>query len=579
MPAEDNQYAKLLVDRKHLLNDIGRINYCDSTESEEGFSRPKDYFCDNVVFWTLCHDHSKNDEKKSFVTTNAIAIGSVRAIVTEYLDKPNPKYIGRGKDHDPDTTRQRIHREKKAALKMGKGKNPEYVPGYIATKISLSKEMTLHDVQRFLAMAEDKLRENSIVLHDIDIACDCTGITTRKLVEEYLVANDVSIQKVLPDKSKVGNDCISWMDTKGQRCKVYNKFVQMLQSCDVRKPLGSLVADLICNHDPNFAKKLLEYRDEGMTRIEMTIYSSRICHVEWYEKRMDRLLDFLDECPVHKVSFDDQWGRIAQRLTSVLAMHVTKSNSDPVFVYSHWWNSVTGKLQGYARKDIKRDDVEKILANFSFNDRPLYFVGGKLDKKGNFKVIEESTWRRKKGCDVITLVPGPGRGLYPSYRDIKRKALAFEDVGLGTVANITLGWPKRSIDRRSKPLAKISKKRDNIPKEDEIDESSGSEEEDETYRDENLREINISAEGRFISAHSFVKKEGAQTLTIVAFGRRQYYGRLTTYLMAKDGSRIISTYSLQNIVEEEIVHGVYFDVRLLRAIEINGYRDVECMLV
>lgn len=586
MPADDNKYAKILLERKYLLNDIAGINYCGSTEARKGFPEVMEYFCDNIILWTLCHNHSKIDANRSFVVTNDSAVGIIRNIIKEFIDKPNLKYIGRGMDHEYDKIRQKIHRKRENALEMGKGGNPKYIPGYIATKISLS-EMSLDQVHSFLELAEDKLRTNFIVLHDIDIANDCSGITTRALVQKYLIEKGISIQKVVPDRSKVGDDCISWMDDKGQRCKVYNKYIQMLQSCDVRKPMGSLIADLVHNRDTNFTDKLLEYRETGMTRVEMTIYSSKIRSVEWYRDQIDGLFDFLDECPVHLVSFDDQWEKITRRLTSVTAMHITNkyasSGKEYIFVYSHWWNSITGKIQGYARKGIETEYTEKVLANFSFNDRPTYLITGKLDREGNLESIVESTWKREDGCDKITLVPGSGRGLYPSYNGISGRTVKFEDVGLSTSNGITLGWPKRRIDKRSKALAKISKIKRSIPKENDTkDESSNDNDESDDESDDGdntLEEVNISEAGRFTSAHSFAKNNGPQTLTIVSYGRRMYHGKLTTHVIAKDGTRLISTKSLQEIVDEEIVHGIHFDVRIIRPKTLHGYRDVECTLV
>ncbi|KAG0038943.1 hypothetical protein BGZ83_002947, partial [Gryganskiella cystojenkinii] len=160
------------------------------------------------------------DENKPFATSTSSAIGIIRSILAKYLDNPNLKYIGRGRDRDPDDARMKVHSRRDAALKMGRKGKPMYITGYIAVKISLS-ELPLEDVY---GLAEEELRANFIVLHDVDIACDCAGITTRALVEDYLVANGVSIQKVVLDKSMVGNDCISWRDHKERRCKVYNKF-------------------------------------------------------------------------------------------------------------------------------------------------------------------------------------------------------------------------------------------------------------------------------------------------------------------------------------------------------------------
>ena len=172
-------------------------------------------------------------------------------------------------------------------------------------------------------------------------------------------------------------------------------------------------------------------------------------------------------------------------------------------------------------------------------------------------------------------MPGASRGLYPSFSSVDEEVLAFEDVGLGTVSNITIGWPKRRINKRSKALAKISKE-DGIPRNDEMEKTDDDSESDED--DGRLCEINISANGRFTSAHALAGNRPF-VYTVIGYGRRVYYGNLTTYLTTKTGTNIQCTRSLQEIVEEEIVHGVHFDVRIIRPIKINGYRDVECELV
>jgi hypothetical protein len=235
-------------------------------------------------------------------------------------------------------------------------------------------------------------------------------------------------------------------------------------------------------------------------------------------------------------------------------------------------------MQGTIRRSVGAREVEKLLANYSFNDRPIYFIQGDIGSNGKFKSTQTSTYQREEGSKAITLVPGPGNGLYPNYKDLKGKALRFEELGLTSHSNVTINWPEKRITKKSKPLAKIIKVR-GIPEK--LDDTSEDElsETDSSTEEKILEEVNISACGRFTSAHSLAKARGAQTYTVIGYGRREYRGRLATFVVTKSGDRIQCTKRLQALVEEEITHGIWFDVRIVRDIKINGYRDVECELV
>jgi hypothetical protein len=508
----------------------------------------------------------------------------VRNILEKYIDNPNIKYIGRGQDKEYNSANRKVHNKRKKSLHMDSGNAPEYIPGYIAIKVSLS-EMPLESVHEMLDISQEELRSNFVILHDFDIACDCGGITTRALVQKYLVGKGVSVEDVVNDRSKVGDDCISWISRRKKglvhRNKVYNKFVQMLQSCDVRKTLGSLVSSLVYNKDSNFTEKMLEYKDDGMTRVEITVYSSKLRSIEYYEGCIERLLEYLDKCPVHRVPFEEQWHKIVRCLDSAVAIYVANCST---FMYSHWQNAITGKMQGVVRKQVNKKEVDNLLANYSFNGRPIYFIWGKLKDNGNFDVVRKSTCQREEGCDAMTLVPGPSNGLYPSFREL-RGAVQFNQIGLTSHLNITINWPERRINKKSKPLAKISKT-PGIPKVGEkIPSAKGKEKDNVSVDDESdteegvLKEVNVASCGRFISAYSLAKSRGRQTYTVVGYGRRSYYGRLTTFVITKDGYRIQCTKTMQELVDEEIVDKMWFDIRIIRGKKINGYRDVECELV
>lgn len=557
----ESQIRKIYKEYNYLLNDTSDIIYPEG-DGVSGFHHKSAYLCDNIVLWMLCHDTDKKSVGH-YGTTTGFALGTIREILRKYIEKPNLKFIGRGRDKNPDTIREKVHRRKKKSIKIG-----DYHPGYIGIKVSLS-DTTLLEVHRMLDLAMDAFEESYIVLHDIDIFADCGGITNREIVEQYLLDNDISFQSILGDRSKVGDDCISWMIKGERRNKVYNKYIQMLQSCDVRKAIGSIIADLVYNSDSKFSDKLISYQDKGMSRVETTFYSSTLQSIDYYTSRMDNLLEFLEECPVYYVSLKKQWKKLVKRLDSTFAIYISNKK---IFTYSHWWNSVTGKIQGYSRGKVSKDEVEKLLANYSFNDRPMYFIKGKLLDDGTFDVSKKRTYWREEGSEIMTLVPGISRGLYPSFSRLEREALSFEDVGIVPYKNITIDWPKRTLRKFHKALVDVTWER-GIPTIDELENPLPKEDNSNI-----LKKINISSTGKFKSANSLAK-DGLKEYTIVKYGYREYYGSQVIHIVADDGTKIRCTKKLQTLVEGQIPKGKPFQVELTRAVKIQGYNDVHCRLV
>jgi hypothetical protein len=561
----ESEIRKIFKDYGYLLNDVAGVVY-PKEEEVSGFHRRSVYSCDNIVLWMLCNDTNKKDTVKKNGTTTGFAMATAREILRKYIDSPSLKFIGRGKDKDLNSVRIRVHERKKRSLKM----TDKYLSGYIAIKVSLS-EVPLSEVHKLLETAMDELEESYIVLHDIDVFVDCRGITNREIVQEYLLENDVSIQSIVNDRRNVGDDCISWMVKGKRRNKIYNKFIQMLQSCDVRKAIGSIIADLIYNSDPKFTAKLLRYKEKGMSRVESTFYSGTLRPIEYYTSKMDSLLEFLDECPVCHTGFEKQWKRLIRRIESSFAVYIVNKE---VFAYSHWWNSITEKIQGYSRSKVSEKEVEKLLANYSFNDHPMYYVEGNLMEDGTFKVTKTRTYSRDDGSTAITLVPGANRGLYPSFDGLERDVLSFEDVGIVSYRGITIGWPETKLRKIHKALVDVTWE-EGIPTVDEIENPSSGEDEPE---EEILKEVNISSTGRFVSSHSLAK-DGPKEYTIIKYGRREFYGSQVIHLVAKDGTKIRCTKNLQALVEKEIPRGIPFRIELTRAITVRGYKDVRCTLV
>ncbi|KAF9965596.1 hypothetical protein BGZ73_001385, partial [Actinomortierella ambigua] len=114
---------------------------------------------------------------------------------------------------------------------------------------------------------------------------------------------------------------------------------------------------------------------------------------------------------------------------------------------------LTGKKQGCARGKVNSDDVPQLLANYSFNDRPMYYYMLEVDKNKDIRVLESKIFKRLESA--ATFVAGSGNSLYPSKKNHGSKTLDFTDVGIVTVNNITIGWPKKKYYKSSQAVAEI----------------------------------------------------------------------------------------------------------------------------
>ncbi|KAG0053531.1 hypothetical protein BGZ90_006209, partial [Linnemannia elongata] len=86
---------------------------------------------------------------------------------------------------------------------------------------------------------------------------------------------------------------------------VYNKFVQILESAEVRKSLGSRMEGLVADDDERFMARLLRHKDHGMSRLELTFYGSTLLYLEKYQAHLDHARDLLRTCPVYDYSYEE----------------------------------------------------------------------------------------------------------------------------------------------------------------------------------------------------------------------------------------------------------------------------------
>ena len=561
--SEEALVNDLLNEKAHLLSDMGVLSRppSDSTKME-GFAKYSKLFCDSIILWGLCNGL---DEKGKGIAIGA-CVANVRSAFNEsQLDVDFIKPVGSGNLYPG--TRNIFAKEDRDKLRERSIANcGAYCDGYIAIKISLADCRA----KRVVAAMESilaTLKTHCIVLHDIDFTRDCRYITTRMYLEMYLKEHGI---RPIDDRKRVGDHCVSWMgnkeDTKNIRYKIYNKFVQMLESAEVRKSLGSRMDDIVAK-DGSISKRLLRHKNHGFSRLELTFYGTDLLDISTYRERVDEAVKLFSKCTTFDCSFEMQWTQRAKCIVSMMAIYIPKKR---LFAYCHWWNSVTSKKCGYIWKKVSRDVAGVLLANYSFNDRPIHYFEANMNKN-SISVTNEKTYRRIQGSTAKTLVPGGNKGMYPSRESFGNGVRKFSEIGIVEVDNITIEWPKRRYNKNSVPLAHII----------EIDDDDN----DDRYV-KKLKRISSSA---YVAAQSAL--EEGEEYTIVAARYTSYRGQDRWHFVTKCGLRIRAGNSLTKIWDRwrrrfaddngrmEIEWTEWMKFMAIRTTRSRGVDDIKCELV
>src|SRR3979490_1474454 len=262
---------------------------------------------------------------------------------------------------------------------------------------------------------------------------------------EHILKNGILKRDIVDDRRKVGDNCISfYIPDHSMKIKVYNKFIQMLERCDVMTVLGSRIHNLFI--DPtDYMKYIIQgLLHTGMTRIEIKFYDRELCPMNYYIDYFKQVKTNLEGCNFYKVSLERQWKQLVRRIYNkeVIMIYLKEKR---FFAYCHWLNSQTGKIQGGTQKRVYERHIQLLVSNYSFNKTTSKLITITND---NTKVEEY-----KRTVSNITLIPAPKGSLYPRIQSI----LSPEDIGLVEFKGIKIGWPDKRIRSDSLPLSPIER--------------------------------------------------------------------------------------------------------------------------
>lgn len=345
--------------------------------------------------------------------------------------------------------------------------------GYVTYKLALSSN-DFNNTFRFLKFAEPKLIDRGMFQQDIDLTKD-VGCSFDKAKLADLIMNlppDTEMMCTVVDNDKtVGKHCLTFISTCPDtgiviRFKIYNKFIQAVETAGVADMFGYSVDDWINNKDDKMRESILKSLEFGFSRLEMTIYSSELHTREWYDEKMQ----FLEEQTIGtntmlQTPISEQWRAFTDELSCNMAIIDLVSMEIGIAM---WANGLTQRVGGVLieiPKSLQNDPArlqDWVAAHYSYAQGPINIIT--IEKEASLEDgYLQATLRsfRKVGSNMATYVPFRAKGgngfVYSKAQREHRSRAAFRendaiDVGLIDTPSVSLRIFNKLINLQTSAL-------------------------------------------------------------------------------------------------------------------------------
>jgi hypothetical protein len=216
------------------------------------------------------------------------------------------------------------------------------------------------DVMNYLRVGSYKTF--NLFLNDVDVTMDyCGSFDTEELTDHLLIneeegrfclqdSEDTDAEcTILLNSHKVGYNCLTWIETVGGlklRYKIYNKFVQMLESEAVRKNIGNHWQTWVEQFNTTLAEARDDGTNRGLTRTEVTFYcQNRIPSDDFIDEKIRSVAGSVPNEIVFSTPYHLAWKAYCETFShSLVIVDKVSPHQRGLVVYSV--NEVTGKVSG-----------------------------------------------------------------------------------------------------------------------------------------------------------------------------------------------------------------------------------------
>jgi len=432
------QFKKIVFDlfmgnASTFITDVAKMDFIPQEYKERlgSLDHKNKLFCDNIILYLLTVEQlTEYNVKKTKKILNKEERKRVNNLILKCLKDKGIK--NKKIDIEPKNCAKLISKyskSKESALEKAILENAEkFMNETNENNRGNSPRITLEKVYRMsfkisfssvdfneefiskLGKCLEALKKYHIYLHDIDITKDCAGtmcpelliknledakIAYRKNSNSYQVqtvneenkGNFPEIKGEISEKKNHGKHCVMFFFEVGgivYRCKLYNKFLDLLLSPGIKKDMGNRLQRFICKPDdlPS-AFKNETVRNHGITRLEISIYCENLQKFDHYKKIMeDLLINPIAEKPwFYPVPLNIQAKCLYDKIQSSLLIFDIKNE---VCWAGFWINSETRKVIcrkicnkicfGNLRRKSFDDFKEMCISACAFNTKKVHAI-------------------------------------------------------------------------------------------------------------------------------------------------------------------------------------------------------------
>lgn len=176
------------------------------------------------------------------------------------------------------------------------------------------------------------------------------------------------------------------------RVKIYNKFIQTMESPAVRTSTGSHLLHWINHDNKDFDDAIFKSLDYGYSRLEMTFYNDTIPSDDLVHRNFEFVYDIIKKTSNDAIFYNtinNQFKAIMDQVSeNLFVFDKTKKQ----LLQVRWYNKLSNKMNGIIHKKIGyfSNRLINILGRFTFNDKPIKIVMIEYDKANEMTDTDEN---------------------------------------------------------------------------------------------------------------------------------------------------------------------------------------------
>ena len=234
------------------------------------------------------------------------------------------------------------------------------------------------------------LNNQGVYINDIDFTIDI-GLTfdTKKMIDELIDKFDFHYDGELHlriiEEDYDNNVSFWFVDDETDikiRVKLYNKFIQSLESPAVRKQCGSHLLNWINNENKMLDEAIEKSLNFGFTRIELTFYTDTIPADEIVNKNFEFVYNIIRQMSDEAIFYNTINNQFYEIMNEVNENLFVYDKTKKQLLQIRWYNSKSDKMNGILYKNIgySSNRMIEIVSKYSFNNLPIKIVMIEYDK-------------------------------------------------------------------------------------------------------------------------------------------------------------------------------------------------------